>query len=98
MSFANSIPAVPTLLAEDERAKVTRWDFEPGATTGFHEHSMDYAVVIMTDATMAYEVDGVVTQMEVKAGQSYIRPSGVKHDVKNAGATHLTFIEVEIKR
>lgn len=98
MPFACSVPAIPTVLVDDERAKVTRWEFEPGATTGWHEHSMDYAVVIMTDATMAYEADGVVTQMDVKAGQGYVRPSGVKHDVKNAGETHLTFIEIEIKR
>lgn len=98
MPFACTVPAVSTVLADDERARITRWDFAPGATTGWHEHTMDYAVVILTDATMAYEVDGVVTRTEVKAGQSYIRPAGVKHDVKNDGASHLAFIEIEIKR
>lgn len=98
MPFECTIPAVSTLLADDDRARITRWDFEPGATTGWHEHGLDYAVVIMTDATMAYEVDGVVSQTEVKAGQSYIRPAGVKHDVKNAGTTRLSFIEIEMKR
>lgn len=98
MPFACTVPAVSTLLADNEKARITRWDFAPGATTGWHEHGMDYAVVILTDATMAYEMDGVVTQIEVKAGQSYLRPSGVKHDVKNAGDTHLTFIEIEMKR
>ena len=98
MPFECTVPAVATVLAEDGRAKITRWDFEPGATTGWHEHGMDYAVVIMSDATMAYEVDGVVTHTEVRTGQSYIRPAGVEHDVKNAGDTHLSFIEIEIKR
>lgn len=98
MAFVCTVPAVPTVLTEDEKARVTRWDFAPGATTGWHEHGMDYVVVIMTDAIMAYETDGIVSSMEVKAGQSYIRPAGVKHDVQNAGDTHLTFIEVEIKR
>jgi quercetin dioxygenase-like cupin family protein len=98
MPFECTVPAVATVLTEDERAKITRWDFEPGATTGWHEHGMDYAVVIMTDAVMAYEVDGVVTEKEVKTGESYIRPKGVKHDVKNAGTTKLSFIEIEMKR
>jgi quercetin dioxygenase-like cupin family protein len=98
MPFACTIPAVSTLLAEDERARITRWDFAPGATTGWHEHAMDYAVVMMTDATMAYEVDGLVTETRLKAGQSYIRPAGIKHDVKNNGDSHMTFIEIEIKR
>ncbi|MCK0195781.1 cupin domain-containing protein [Ancylobacter sp. 6x-1] len=98
MPFECSTPAVPTVLAEDDKAKITRWDFEPGATTGWHEHAMDYAVVIMTDAVMAYEIDGQVTEKEVRAGDSYIRPKGVRHDVKNAGSTRLSFIEIEIKR
>ncbi|GGD94653.1 cupin [Aureimonas endophytica] len=97
MAFACTVPAVATLLVDDERARITRWDFEPGAATGWHEHTMDYAVVILTDATMAYEVDGVVTEAEVKAGQSYRRPRGVKHDVKNAGTTPLSFVEIEMK-
>ncbi|WP_337877540.1 cupin domain-containing protein [Elioraea sp.] len=98
MPFACSIPAVSTVLADDARVRITRWDFAPGATTGWHEHTMDYAVVMMTDATMAYEVDGVVTQVTLKAGQSYSRPAGIKHDVRNDGANPMTFIEIEIKR
>lgn len=97
MPFACTVPAVPTLLAEDDRARVTRWDFAPGATTGWHEHPTDYVVVMMTDAVMAYEVDGEVTRTELKAGQTYIRPKGVKHDVKNDGPAPMSFIEVEIK-
>lgn len=59
---------------------------------------MDYAVVMMTDATMAYEMDGVVTRTELKAGDSYIRPAGIQHDVKNDGMLPMAFIEVEMKR
>ena len=98
MPFECTTPAVATVLAEDDKAKITRWDFEPGATTGWHEHGMDYAVVIMSDAVMAYEIDGVVTEKDVRTGDSYIRPKGVKHDVKNAGTTKLSFIEIEMKR
>lgn len=97
MPFACTIPAVSTLLADDKRARITRWDFEPGATTGWHEHAMDYAVVMMTDAVMAYEVDGVVTRTEMKAGHSYIRPAGIKHDVMNDGPAPMAFIEIEMK-
>ena len=98
MPFACTVPVVSTVLADDERVRITRWDFAPGATTGWHEHAMDYAVVMMTDAAMAYEVDGVVTQVQLKAGQSYSRPAGIKHDVRNDGADPMTFIEIEIKR
>lgn len=98
MPFACTTPAVPTQLVDDERVRVTRWDFAPGATTGWHRHGMDYVVVILTDATMAWEVDGQVTQVDVKAGQSYARTEGVEHDVMNAGTGPLAFVEIEIKR
>lgn len=97
MPFESTIAAVPTVLAENDRSKITRWDFAPGATTGWHEHEMDYAVVILTDSTMAYEVDGEVTEKQVKPGDSYLRPKGVQHDVKNAGPGPLSFIEIETK-
>ncbi|MBY8974454.1 cupin domain-containing protein [Rhodobacteraceae bacterium NNCM2] len=97
MAFESTISAVPTVLAEDDRAKVTRWDFAPGATTGWHEHEMDYAVVILTDSVMAFEVDGEVTEKPVKPGDSYLRPKGVRHDVKNAGSGPLSFVEIEMK-
>lgn len=97
MPFTCTVPAVPTVLTENERARITRWDFAPGATTGWHEHATDYAVVMMTDATMAYEMDGVITRTELKAGESYIRPAGIRHDVMNDGSLPMAFIEIEIK-
>lgn len=97
MTFEATAAAVPTVLAEDDRMKITRWDFAPGATTGWHEHEMDYAVVILTDSTMAYEANGEVTEKPVKTGDSYIRRKGVQHDVKNAGPGPLSFIEIETK-
>ncbi|MEZ5676877.1 Cupin domain-containing protein [Thalassovita litoralis] len=98
MPFPSTAAATATVLAEDDRTKVTRWDFEPGATTGWHEHEMDYAVVILTDSIMAYEVDGEITEKPVKPGDSYLRPKGVQHDVKNAGPGMLSFVEIEMKR
>lgn len=98
MPFACTVSAVSTQLVDDDRVTVTRWDFEPGATTGWHRHGMDYVVVILTDAVMAWEVDGVVTEKPVKAGESYSRLIGVEHDVQNAGSTHLAFVEIEMKR
>ncbi len=63
MAFTCTIPAVPTVLADDDRVRITRWDFMPGATTGWHEHAMNYAVVMVTDGTMAVDVDGEVTRI-----------------------------------
>lgn len=97
MVFACTIPARPTTLADDERVRITRWDFEPGATTGWHEHAMDYAIVFVTDGLMEIDVDGVVTQVAMTAGGAYSRPAGIRHDVRNAGDAPMSFVEVEMK-
>lgn len=97
MAFVCTSPAVPTLLADDERVRITRWDFEPGATTGWHEHAMDYAIVFVTDGFMQIDIDGVVTEVRMRAGEAYSRPAGIRHDVKNAGEAKMTFVEVEMK-
>jgi quercetin dioxygenase-like cupin family protein len=38
MAFACTIPAVATIQQDDATLRITRWDFEPGAVTGWHEH------------------------------------------------------------
>ena len=45
--------AVPTQQVDDERVRVTRWDFAPGAATGFHVHEYPYVVTYLTDAHRA---------------------------------------------
>jgi quercetin dioxygenase-like cupin family protein len=97
MAFACTSPARPTVLADDARVRITRWDFEPGATTGWHEHAMNYAIVFVTDGLMSIDVDGVVTEVSMRAGDAYSRPAGIRHDVKNAGTAPMSFVEVEMK-
>ena len=38
-----------TLLIEDEKVRVTRFDFEPGQETGWHEHGYDYVITAITN-------------------------------------------------
>ena len=90
--------AVPTQQADDERVRITRWDFAPGAATGFHVHEYPYTVTYLTDATMRLiDKDGRESIVEMQAGGSYSRPKGIAHDVINAGAKPMAFVEVEIK-
>jgi len=90
--------AVPTQQVDDERVRVTRWDFAPGAATGFHVHEYPYVVTYLTDATLRIvDKDDKESMVEMKAGGSYSRPKGIAHDVINAGAAPMAFVEVEIK-
>ncbi len=91
-------PATGTVQLDDAHTKVTRWDFDPGAETGWHRHGMNYVVVPVTDGTLLLELPGGQTATaELKAGVSYARAFGVEHNVVNAGTAPLSFVEIELK-
>jgi quercetin dioxygenase-like cupin family protein len=91
-------PATGTVQIDDDKVRVTRWDFDPGAETGWHMHGMAYVVTPVTDGTLLLELPGGATATaQLKAGVSYARAPGVEHNVVNAGAAPLSFIEVELK-
>jgi beta-alanine degradation protein BauB len=98
MPFKCNEPAVPTIQQEDATVRITRWDFAPGAATGWHTHGWPYFVVMLTDAVMKVEAAGVVSEIERKAGESYQRPTGIEHDVMNGSKHPMAFVEIEIKR
>jgi beta-alanine degradation protein BauB len=90
--------AVPTQMVDDARVRVTRWDFAPGAETGWHVHGMDYVITPLTDCAMLLvEPGGGERRVEIAAGQSYRKDAGVEHNVINAGETAMAFVEVELK-
>ncbi|MGB3315026.1 MAG: cupin domain-containing protein [Albidovulum sp.] len=87
-----------TVQIDDDRVRVTRFDFAPGAETGWHRHGHDYVITAVTDCEMALEEPGGgVRQVTVPAGTSYRRDVGVEHNVINAGSASMTFVEVELK-
>ena len=91
-------PATGTVLVDDARVRVTRFDFAPGAETGWHVHGHDYVVVPVTDCSMLLEEPGGGSRTaEVAAAAAYRRERGVEHNVVNAGARPMAFIEIELK-
>jgi len=89
--------AVPTQQAASERVIVTEWRFAPGAETGWHVHGHDYVVVPQTDGELLLESKEGNRTSQLRAGQSYIGLRGVEHNVVNASASEVVFIEVEIR-
>jgi beta-alanine degradation protein BauB len=88
--------AVPVVLIENERIRVTRWEFPPGAATGFHRHEHDYVVVPIVDGKLRLlEADGERIA-ELTVGVPYFREEGVEHDVVNANDYEFAFVEVEL--
>jgi quercetin dioxygenase-like cupin family protein len=90
--------ATPTTQIDNPRTRVTEWRFAPGAESGVHIHEYDYVVVPMLDGVLKIVApDGSETMAEMKAGQSYFREKGVRHNVINANDFAYVFVEVEFK-
>jgi len=97
MSFKCDRPAIGTLQDDNDRVRITRWELPPHSSIGWHEHGLPYCVVMVTDGTLSVHDGTNVSETTLRAGQSYSRPAGVRHDVMNATGQPLTFIEVELK-
>lgn len=90
--------AVHTILIDDDRVVVNRFDFQPGDETGHHVHQMAYVIVPLTDGQLRItHDDGSETQTDLTQGVPYSRPQGVSHNVTNASPNPIAFLEVEIK-
>ena len=88
--------AEATQLVDDDRVRVTRFDFAPGAETGWHKHGYDYIVVPGMDGKLRLETESGSSIAELKAGQSYARLAGVEHNVVNANDFEFYFVEIEL--
>lgn len=90
--------ATSETLIDDDRVRVTRFDFEPGAETGWHRHGFDYVITAVTDCQMVLEEpSGTSRTVTVAAGTAYRRSEGVEHNVINGGDNPMSFVEVELK-
>jgi quercetin dioxygenase-like cupin family protein len=98
MAFACTIPAHATVQQDDDTVRITRWDFEPGAVTGWHSHGWPYFVVMLVAGTLRIHDGAKETDVPLAQGQAYMRPAGVQHDVMNASAHPIAFVEIEVKQ
>ncbi|RJF88330.1 cupin domain-containing protein [Oleomonas cavernae] len=98
MAFDCTIPAVPSVQQDDDDVRITRWDFQPGAVTGWHEHGWPYFVVMLMAGTLRIHNGETVSDVPLAQGQAYKRPAGIRHDVMNGSQHPIAFVEIEIKR
>lgn len=89
--------AVPTVQVSNARVVVTEWRFAPGAETGWHRHGLDYVVVPTIDGELLLETAQGDVRFALQAGKAYYRDAGVEHNVVNASAHEVAFVEIEIR-
>lgn len=90
--------AIPSILIENERVRVTRWNFSGrGNNTGWHRHDYDYVVVPLFDGWLDIKLAGGETVLaEMRNGVPYYRELGVEHDVRNGNDFECAFVEIEL--
>jgi hypothetical protein len=88
-----------TVVADNERVRVTVWTFEAtGSATGHHLHELDYVVVPVTGGTFAVtQPDGSGRHLVQTAGMPYLGAIGTEHDVANTVGEEAVFVEIELK-
>jgi quercetin dioxygenase-like cupin family protein len=89
--------ATSFIQVENDRVVVTEWRFAPGAETGYHVHAHDYVVVPLTTGTLRLHEPAGLRDVQLTAGDSYARLTGVAHNVVNANEFEFRFIEIELK-
>jgi quercetin dioxygenase-like cupin family protein len=89
--------ATQTVLIENERVRVSRWEFAPGAATRWHRHQHDYVVVPLVRGVLRLEERDGTRDAQLEVGSPYFREAGVEHDVVNANAFPFAFVEIELK-
>ena len=98
MTYQARQQAAGTVLVDDDKVRVTRWEFDPGAETRWHRHEMDYVVTTLTPCIFVLEEPGGGSRtVEMEAGIAYRRDEGVEHNVVNGGSVPMAFVEVELK-
>lgn len=90
--------ATPIVHIDDDRFRVTEWQFGPGAETGWHRHGHDYVIVPLCDGVLALDLpEGQKAEAKLTQGVPYSRRVGVEHNVTNGSqSAPLAFLEVEV--
>ena len=97
-TFTCRAPATADVLIENDKVKVTRWNFTDGAETGWHTHGWDYIVVPLGDGKLLAELrDGTSSEAVLTEHVPYFRELGTEHNIINASGKDYAFIEIELK-
>src|SRR5207237_3056112 len=91
--------AIATIRLEEPHVRVTEYRFPPEAETGWHRHGHDYVVVpLSTGRLLLEQPDGTSRTVELLMHQPSARRAGVEHNVINATAFEIVFLQIELLR
>lgn len=89
---------IATPAAENESARVYKWDLAPGASSPQHTHERPYLIIAATTVDLRMTApDGNSLRHVVKPGDFHWVDSAVTHTLINEGKSPGVIVEVELK-
>lgn len=86
------------IIFENENVKVWDLTLEPGESTVWHQHEMDYMFVVINNGKVHTEyIDGKIEHQDDEVGKVDYRATDVPHRLVNDGSTMYKNIVIEIK-
>lgn len=89
--------AISEVQLDDDRVRVTRWEFPTGTETGKHIHEYDYVVVPIEGGTLTVHTQEGTIERQISRGVSYEGSARTQHNVQNRTEKSISFVEVERK-
>ncbi len=85
------------LVIDNEMAIVRRFDTEPEYWTGLHSHDGNEMAIMLTDATVMYEVGEERREVSFAARDTIWTDAGVEHDHGNTGDSTMSFYVIKLR-
>jgi hypothetical protein len=91
-------PAIAPPAAENETARVYRWDIPAGGATARHTHERPYVILAVTPMPLKMTgPDGSAMEHPVTAGDMHWVDARVTHTLANTGTSPGIIVEVELR-
>ena len=85
-------------LFENEKVKVWHLVLDPGESSDWHVHDMDYLTIVIDPGSLTVELeDGTTEDRQLPVGQASYRKGHGAHRVTNIGSARYRNALVEIK-
>ena len=86
------------LLLENSKVKIWELNLEPGQSSGWHRHTMDYIMVTLEGSHMRVELDDdTAYETDPQPGQWRFADMQSPHNAVNIGTTRYRNVLIELK-
>lgn len=86
------------IVFENERVRIWKMDLEPGESSAYHEHSLDYLLCVIQGESVDVDfAGGKSIQIPVEPGATIFVPKGNRETAVNRSGVRYREILIELK-